>query len=178
MNPGYEAFANSVHKAFKEPTNPAHIAIFLVIFVGIFSFGFFLSWVYQHRRRVRRVLTYFFHRIRGIVSADSRRYDFEAPLAIILPFSSHPTARTATVNLSANGMYIKTREPFEARTTFQFHLELPGDERVEGTALVRWVKPFANEEYPAGMGVEFIQMSTQDRNRIRAYLKRRKWKKL
>jgi len=157
--------------------NPVHFVVFLFLFAGIFAFGFFLSWAYRYRRRVRRAITYFFHRCRGLVSADSRRFDFEAPLAIILPFSSHPTARTATVNLSAGGMYIKTREPFAVRTSFQFHLELPGDGRVEGTALVRWVKPFSNEEYPAGMGVEFVQISSQDQNRIRAYLKRRKWKK-
>lgn len=178
MNPGYEAFADSVHKAFKDPLNPYETALFIFTFGAIFAFGFFLSWLYSCRRRARRAFTYFLHRLRGVVSADSRRYDFEAPLAIILPLASHPTARSFTVNLSAGGMYIKTKEPFAVSTSFDFHLELPGDERVDGIALVRWVKPFSNQEYPAGMGVEFVHISSQDQNRIRAYLKRRKWKKL
>jgi uncharacterized protein (TIGR02266 family) len=175
VNPGYEKFAKSVHHAFREDWNPWHLVIFFGMVVTSFSLGFFASWVYQGRKKFRRRLTYLYHRLQGNIGADSRRFDFQAPLAIILPFSNQSTLRTATVNLSVSGMYIKTKEPFAENTSFQFVLELPRDERLQGTALVRWVKPFSSGEYPAGMGVEFIQMSSADKNRIRAYLKQRRW---
>jgi Tfp pilus assembly protein PilZ len=72
-------------------------------------------------------------------------------------------------------MYIKTKDPFPQNSTFQFVLELSPKNKLQGVALVRWVKAFSDREGPAGMGVEFLQMSAEDKNKIRAYLKQRRW---
>lgn len=171
MGESYRSFFESVQTAFSEDVNPWHIVIFLLLFIGTFSFGFLASWAYTQRNKIRRVLTYFSRLVSGQTTKDSRRFDVRRPLAIILPFSNQPTARTATVNLSVGGMFVKTSEPFPQQTSFEFILELPDGEQIQGTALVRWRQPHLTPGHPRGMGVEFINMNTPDKNRIRKYLK-------
>jgi uncharacterized protein (TIGR02266 family) len=175
VNQNYEKFAASVYQAFREDFKPLHILLFIFIFVGSFGLGFLAAWIYKERRRLRRRFTYYWERVSGQLTSDSRRFYFVTPLALIPSFTSSSTVRTATVDLSVGGMYIKTKDPFPQNSTFQFVLELSPKNKLQGVALVRWVKAFSDREGPAGMGVEFLQMSAEDKNKIRAYLKQRRW---
>ncbi|NIQ94681.1 MAG: TIGR02266 family protein, partial [Desulfuromonadales bacterium] len=85
------------------------------------------------------------------------------------------TLRDYTVNLSTGGVFIETDTPLPADTPLQIRFDLPGRAvPIECRGEVAWVnrldKPI-KAKLPAGMGVQFIDLSLEDLGDIREYVK-------
>lgn len=76
-----------------------------------------------------------------------------------------PTSTGRLVDLSEGGAFIDTATPFEEGTELDFRLELPGEsEPVVGRAVVRW------RQETVGMGIRFVGLDDEDRERLRFYV--------
>lgn len=75
-----------------------------------------------------------------------------------------------TVNLSASGMLIQTNQSCEPGTELEFELALPGEQGpVRGRArVVRQTR--ARRERVTGLGLQFSQLSQENRQRLDAHL--------
>jgi len=73
-------------------------------------------------------------------------------------------------DLSDGGLYIDTINPLPEGSPISFRFGLPGDESecpISGEGQVVWMA------HMQGMGIRFIRMSGDDRDRLKAYLSRR-----
>ena len=78
---------------------------------------------------------------------------------------------TVIRSLSSGGLYLSTQTPFNVGSEFAVVVDLPQKEAwIKGTCEVVWVNEIDTENYPRGMGVRFIQMAPEYRNRLDAYL--------
>lgn len=69
------------------------------------------------------------------------------------------------IDLSEGGAFIDTANPFDVGTRLAFRLQLPDEaEPIVGRAVVRWQQP------TVGMGIQFAQLSEEDRERLRFYV--------
>ncbi|MFO8057132.1 MAG: TIGR02266 family protein [bacterium] len=75
-------------------------------------------------------------------------------------------------NISAGGMFLITQDPYPAGTTFRISFGLPQDGKtVEATGRVVWSRrQKENPERQPGMGIEFLEIEEQDRQRIREFV--------
>ena len=77
------------------------------------------------------------------------------------------------VNLSSDGIFIKTDTPEPVDSTLSLRFHLPGDlEPVNIKGRVVWIKKTANS-FPSGMGIQFTEMSPMHRERIQAFVESR-----
>lgn len=95
-------------------------------------------------------------------SDDGRRRSLRASVVLQLEYrnAGHLLVSYCT-NLSRGGLFIPTDEPLAPDTKLTLTLDVPG--QAEPTALaavVRWVRAFATEEGPAGMGLAFSGIDT------------------
>jgi uncharacterized protein (TIGR02266 family) len=72
-----------------------------------------------------------------------------------------------TENVSVGGIFVGTPEEFELGTLVHVVCELPGGDVVEADGMVTWSRP-ALPGRAAGVGVEFIALSPDDRKRLEA----------
>lgn len=103
-----------------------------------------------HRKepRVPKVLTLRYKTRKGFVKAFSR-------------------------DMSFGGIFIKTSKPFAIGEQFVLNLNLPGSsESIKIKCKVSWNQTEKEDlaEHPPGMGVEFIELNSADRQRLRAAL--------
>jgi uncharacterized protein (TIGR02266 family) len=73
-------------------------------------------------------------------------------------------------DLSHGGMYIDTINPLPEGSSISFQFSLPGDESgspISGQGQVVWMA------HMQGMGISFIRLSDDDRDRLKAYLSRK-----
>jgi uncharacterized protein (TIGR02266 family) len=74
------------------------------------------------------------------------------------------------LNLSSNGIFIKTDTPAPVDSKLSLCFHLPGDlEPVTIEGRVVWIKQTANA-FPSGMGIQFTEMSPMHRERIQAFV--------
>ncbi|MFZ5470322.1 MAG: PilZ domain-containing protein [Myxococcota bacterium] len=77
----------------------------------------------------------------------------------------------AGADLSAGGTFLKSDLLFEQGEGFSLEFRVPGVPRLmRAQARVAWVRRFPSEEEPAGMGIEFLTMSEEDRSVLVRYL--------
>jgi len=80
-----------------------------------------------------------------------------------------------SINLSTGGLFIETIDYLPVDTTVNIELFLPQNERTIGCkGRVAWVNHpelLANPNLPAGMGLQFIDISLEDMNAVRQYIK-------
>ena len=77
------------------------------------------------------------------------------------------------LNLSSNGIFIKTDTPAPVDSKLSLRFHLPGDlEPVTIEGRVVWIKQTANA-FPSGMGIQFTEMSPVHRERIQAFVESR-----
>jgi uncharacterized protein (TIGR02266 family) len=77
------------------------------------------------------------------------------------------SSRGRITDLSQGGFFIDTMNTLPEGADIRFRIDLPGDESrtpLSGEALVIWQRPMA------GMGVRFIKLSPEDRERLTAFL--------
>lgn len=69
-------------------------------------------------------------------------------------------------NLSAGGMFIVSKTPFDIGTRFRLRFDIPGlERRVSTYATVKWVVP-PGPQLTAGMGVSFDPLRPSERRAL------------
>ncbi len=94
-----------------------------------------------------------------------RRADLNVPVRISTidaerdPRSGRPffrASREVCSNVSRNGLFIRTAEPFEPGRRLLLEVELPGGDEVEAVGRVAWVKKSLAPGEERGVGVELV----------------------
>jgi len=74
-------------------------------------------------------------------------------------------------NISQVGVYLATDRPFDVGYHFLIEIDLPNDKgQIKGKCEVVWVNQVEAKDYPKGMGVQFIELKSKDRQRLTEYL--------
>jgi len=129
--------------------------------------------------------------------ADDTRRERRAPIAARVRYRSPISdafVEHESVDLSAGGVFIGTREPLEVGTLLKFEILLgPGaapedadagedtavaesPRVVDGVGRVVWVRSpmtLSTADQPPGMGVKFVKLSPEDRERLAEAIERR-----
>lgn len=76
-----------------------------------------------------------------------------------------------SADLSAGGTFLKADLLLEPGDRLSLEFRVPGTARLmRAQARVAWVRRFPEESEPAGMGVEFLAMSDDDRVALAGFL--------
>lgn len=100
-----------------------------------------------------------------------RRQDERANEIIQVEFADHLLAET--VNISGEGVFIRTNDPLDLEEEFFLKLHLPdGHDPAEILCKVVWTNKYGKEtdDLPRGMGVKFIRIKPQDKKRIEDFI--------
>ena len=82
--------------------------------------------------------------------------------------SIHPESRIT--NISCKGAFISAASPLPVDAELSMHIQIPNDpELIELSARVVWTKTHENST-AAGMGVQFIHIAPQDREKLAALI--------
>jgi len=102
-----------------------------------------------------------------------RRRSRRAPLTVRISYSTVDALFSEfTRNVNEGGLFIETESPPPTDTRVALNFQLPGsDEPIRARGRVAWVQG-ASSEGPAGMGVEFEQLSPDARRHIDALVRR------
>jgi uncharacterized protein (TIGR02266 family) len=79
-----------------------------------------------------------------------------------------------TANASSRGLFVKTDDPLPQGEAFLLKLKLPGlADPLQIKCEVVWNRPEAGDlpDRPAGMGIKFREISKQDHERLKTFLK-------
>ena len=69
------------------------------------------------------------------------------------------------------GVYLATDRPFDAGYQFLIEIDLPNDKgQIKGKCEVVWVNQVEAKDYPKGMGVQFVELKSKDRELLTEYL--------
>ncbi len=103
---------------------------------------------------------------------DRRRHD-RAPIKIPVDYSAVDAFFTEfATNMNEGGMFVETASPAGIGSFVQLQFRLPGlDEPVHVDGRVAWVSD-GKTDGPAGMGIEFQNLSRQARETINALVRR------
>ena len=104
-------------------------------------------------------------------TAESRRAAPRVLVAIAVEYEhgEHVTSGE-TLDLTEDGMFIKTSSPADVGTLLILRFALPGSPRWECSARVAWKRrPEDDHVYPAGMGVQFLDLQPEARAAIVAF---------
>jgi len=75
-------------------------------------------------------------------------------------------------NISQMGVYLATDRPFDVGSQFLIEIDLPNHKgQVKGRCEVVWVNQVEAKDYPKGMGVQFVELTSKDRELLEEYLK-------
>ncbi|MBX5483576.1 MAG: PilZ domain-containing protein [Myxococcaceae bacterium] len=75
------------------------------------------------------------------------------------------------VDLSAGGSFLRSELLLEDGEALVVEFRVPGVPRLmKAQARVAWVRRFPRDGEPAGMGIEFLSMSEEDRSILESYL--------
>jgi CRP/FNR family cyclic AMP-dependent transcriptional regulator len=98
------------------------------------------------------------------------------PKALSLAYKDRQSFIQAyTGNISSGGLSLKTENPLSPGSKFILNLQLPeGGEALKINCEVKWArkKEEGSSARPPGMGVQFGEMSTSDREKLILYLKK------
>ncbi len=76
-----------------------------------------------------------------------------------------------TRDINEGGLFIETEKPRPTGTEVAMRFNLPGNgEPLQTIGRVVWVRS-ANDQSPAGMGIEFDELSSEDRDRINTMIR-------
>ena len=74
-------------------------------------------------------------------------------------------------SISPGGLYLAMETPFDVGHQFAIEIDLPQEEGwIKGICEVVWVNQIEAENYPKGMGVKFLEMGDQYRERLEEYI--------
>ena len=103
---------------------------------------------------------------------EDRRKSPRMDVVLRVRFQSKEDLQEALIhNISQLGVYLATDTPFDVGYQFQIEINLPGDKgAINGSCKVIWVNEIDAEDYPKGMGVQFIDLTPKDRDLLIEYL--------
>lgn len=74
------------------------------------------------------------------------------------------------LNVSNGGIFIKTDHPLALDTMVGLCIQLPGEkEKMNMEGRVVWANPKA-KAFPAGMGIQFVNLSPEHKDKIKAFV--------
>ena len=74
-------------------------------------------------------------------------------------------------NISETGVYLATDTPFDVGYRFLIEIDLPNAKgQIKGNCEVIWVNQIEAKDYPKGMGVQFTDLASKDRQLLDEYL--------
>ena len=100
-------------------------------------------------------------------TSESRRIPLEREISFRVPrFENFVTEYSA--NISATGIFVRTREPLEPGTDLTLEFKVADDWKlIRGRGRVVWIRTQdEGEGAPAGMGIRFLEMDPQSRRLI------------
>jgi type IV pilus assembly protein PilZ len=106
------------------------------------------------------------------VKAFQRRQDIRIPIALKVDMevpNDHYLFEYST-NLSQSGIFIQTDDPLEPGTLVQLQFTLPDAHLIRTRGEVMWVNE--DDEVEPGMGIKFMGLSLEDRERILTAIKK------
>ena len=103
---------------------------------------------------------------------DDRRRSPRLDVVLKVRFETTEQLQEALIhNISSMGVYLATDTPFDVGYQFLIEIDLPAEKgRIEGKCEVIWVNEIEVEEYPRGMGVQFIELEPKNRELLEDYL--------
>ena len=115
----------------------------------------------ENKRRFKRLNTSWIVRLRrGLAGPDTKKL-----LA--------KKGGTTISNISSGGVFIETSLPFELGEVVEFDFALPGKKHtVHARGIVKWSNNGRYKNQPLGMGIEFLEVTTEDRTRIEKFIER------
>jgi len=111
--------------------------------------------------------------------ADDTRREPRAPFATRVRYRSPVSdefIEHESVDLSAGGVFVGTREPLDEGTLLKLELALAEDATIDAVGRVVWVRSpmtLSTAEDPPGMGVKFVKLSPDARSRLEDAITRR-----
>ncbi|MCK9523446.1 MAG: TIGR02266 family protein [Proteobacteria bacterium] len=105
-----------------------------------------------------------------MIEHDDRRESPRAPIELKVEYKRLNTFfADYTRNISRGGTFIKTDKPLRIGTEFLFKLQIPSlTNPITLTGKVKWIvdNQVATEDNPAGMGIQFVYASPEQRNEV------------
>lgn len=109
------------------------------------------------KRKYKRLSTSWIVRIRTRKPSESTRIRMDERIS----------------NLSLGGVFIETRYPFRMGSLVEFDFNMPGHAHlIHAKGLVKWSNDGSLADQPVGMGIEFVEVSSDGREVIDAYIDR------
>lgn len=111
---------------------------------------------------------------------DDRRRFKRLPTAMVAHLATRRATQTETLqmqirNLSTGGVFIVTPHPYAPGSLVEFDFALPeGPGPIHAKGVVRWVEPSGPQP---GMGVEFIEVSTDSRRELTDFIRKKSGEK-
>jgi uncharacterized protein (TIGR02266 family) len=110
-----------------------------------------------------------------LLVADRQEPRFLARLHVKYGSSPERTLTNFSINLSTGGLFLETASPLPVHTPLSVEFKIPANESsIKCRAKVAWVNNpefMKNLSLPGGMGIQFIDLTIDEMNSIRAYLK-------
>ncbi len=78
---------------------------------------------------------------------------------------------SSTVDLSKGGIFISTPEPLGSGSEVNLSIQIPGHGEIEVKGVVKWVRSDESESEKAGMGIEFVNVSSDLRKKLEDLVK-------
>ncbi|MCX7934633.1 MAG: PilZ domain-containing protein, partial [Planctomycetota bacterium] len=108
---------------------------------------------------------------------ERRRYR-RLPAEMVVKVSERATAKDSAIllfsraaNIGENGIFVKCASPLAVGTFVDIELALEGQKSiVKAVGVVRWMRASGAEP---GMGIQFLQVATADRQQLRDFLEER-----
>ncbi len=102
---------------------------------------------------------------------ESPRNDFEREVRLQFRDLQRPVSATSQ-NISATGMFIRSRDTQPAGSTLSFELSLGGtDLLIRGEGEVAWARVFElGVGHPAGMGIRFLDLGQESHRALRSLI--------
>ena len=101
------------------------------------------------------------------------RQDLRREVAFEVHYRSAQEFRSAyAANISGGGLFIRTQQPPPLNRTLRIRFTLPGvPQQFECQGLVVWANPAPKQSlYPAGMGLKFLDLPREAKQRIEAFV--------
>ena len=78
-------------------------------------------------------------------------------------------------NISEGGIFVATHFPLPIGTEVNLNFTLPDGHIVQAKGRVKWIREYnvLNEEQTPGMGIQFIELSEEDKKAIEQFIKKR-----
>ncbi len=105
-------------------------------------------------------------------AADERRRFGRSDLLVRVEYSTVDEIFSEfTRDINEGGLFIETEKPRPTGTEVAMRFNLPGNgEPLQTIGRVVWVRS-ASDQSPAGMGIEFDELSSEDRDRINTMIR-------